>query len=366
MFSPFHMNSTRLAIAALSAQDERYRPPAADALLTGREFAQQYLIPLAHTDLLSDHVLEHRRVHSIGRSGWLKHEGVDSGDRARSKFLILSRDIGGGEHFSTADVVIDTTGTYANPCWMGDGGIPAIGEIQLFDQFQHRVPDILDQDRSRYENRHTLVVGSGYSAATSIVLLAELAESASHTRATWLTRAKDANAGPMAVFENDRLPSRLQIAEQANRLALDPAGPVRWICGGSSIQSIEKNGDQFQVSLAGEVSETLQVDHIVANTGYHPDATIYRELQVHECYATSGPMKLAAALAHDKGQDCLDQMARGAGSLLTTEPNFYILGSKSYGQDSRFLLSIGHLQIRDLFSIIADRSDLDLYKTIQL
>jgi hypothetical protein len=38
-----------------------------------------------------------------------------------------------------------------------------------------------------------------------------------------------------------------------------------------------------------------------------------------------------------------------------------VLGAKSYGRDARFLISAGLLQIRDLFTIVADRAELDLY-----
>ena len=75
-------------------------------------------------------------------------------------------------------------------------------------------------------------------------------------------------------------------------------------------------------------------------------------------------MKLAAQLGGGSA-DCLDQSSCGPASLLNPEPNFYLLGSKSYGRNTQFLLSIGLEQIRDLFTIIGDREDLDLYKTMK-
>jgi hypothetical protein len=73
-------------------------------------------------------------------------------------------------------------------------------------------------------------------------------------------------------------------------------------------------------------------------------------------------MKLAAALLGSASGDCLDQTPHGPQSLLNPEPDFYILGAKSYGRNSSFLISIGLQQIRDLFTIIGDRADLDLYR----
>ena len=74
-------------------------------------------------------------------------------------------------------------------------------------------------------------------------------------------------------------------------------------------------------------------------------------------------MKLAAALQSSNSGDCLVQMSHGPQSLTSPEPDFYILGAKSYGRNSNFLVAIGLEQIRDLFTLIGDREDLDLYKS---
>ena len=45
------------------------------------------------------------------------------------------------------------------------------------------------------------------------------------------------------------------------------------------------------------------------------------------------------------------------------EPNFYVLGVKSYGRNPHFLLRTGFEQVRDVFTLILGKADLDLYKT---
>jgi len=92
--------------------------------------------------------------------------------------------------------------------------------------------------------------------------------------------------------------------------------------------------------------------------GYEPDNSIYRELQVHECYASLAPMKLAATLAASNSADCLAQSSAGAESLRNPEPGFFILGAKSYGKNSNFLMRIGLQQIREVFSLIENCPDL--------
>ena len=77
---------------------------------------------------------------------------------------------------------------------------------------------------------------------------------------------------------------------------------------------------------------------MIATVGYGPDNSIYRELQVHECYATRGPMKLAATLLGASSTDCMAQESAGADTLKNPEPNFYIIGNKSYGRNPTFLI----------------------------
>jgi hypothetical protein len=48
--------------------------------------------------------------------------------------------------------------------------------------------------------------------------------------------------------------------------------------------------------------------------------------------------------------------------LVTSEPDFYILGAKSYAQAAPFRYALGLAQIRDLFTLIHDRPDLDIYQ----
>ena len=44
MFTPFVMNRTPLGLAAIQTQDESYRPPADDAVLTGHEWIDRYSV----------------------------------------------------------------------------------------------------------------------------------------------------------------------------------------------------------------------------------------------------------------------------------------------------------------------------------
>lgn len=94
--------------------------------------------------------------------------------------------------------------------------------------------------------------------------------------------------------------------------------------------------------------------------------TLARALQVHACYASEGPMKLAASLlvarvaAKGGGEaagDCLKQAAPGPEQLVSPEPRFYVLGAKSYGRNSAFLLKLGHAQVEAVVAMLRKECD---------
>ena len=363
LFTPWRQNVSPLAVAALTAQNPAWQPPHDDAMLTGREFAERYLLPLARSDLLIDGLHTQTEVVAVGREGQLKGDYVGDEARIDADFRLLLRNASGSESVATADVVIDAGGIFGNHNWAGASGIPAPGEIAAADAIEYGLPDVGGRDRDRYAGKTTLLVGDGYSAATSAVALAELAADQPGTHIVWITRGPSRAGGPIAAIENDTLPERRRLADAANALAAGASTAVEYRPA-TAIELIDRDALQgrFSVRLSGAHAGTVEVDRIVANVGYRPDQRLYAELQVHHCYATDGPMKLATALAARMSPDCLDQTSAGPQALVNPEPDFYLLGAKSYGRDSRFLLSVGLAQIRDLFSLIGDRADLDLYK----
>ena len=72
-------------------------------------------------------------------------------------------------------------------------------------------------------------------------------------------------------------------------------------------------------------------------------------------------MQLAAALLADDSTDCLAQTSKGPDVLRNPEPDYYILGAKSYGRNSSFLIQLGLEQVREVYTLIEGRPELDLY-----
>jgi hypothetical protein len=335
---------------------------------TGDELREDYLLPIASCGALQTALRTHTTVISIGKDDFQKSDAIARPDRAASPFRILLRARDGRERIDKADIVLDCSGTYTNHRWAGRGGIPAPGERALERQrkIHYSLPDILGRDRARFLGRHTLVLGAGYSAATALLHLEQLHEAAPETKVSWAIRRV---GQALHAIHHDPLPARAKLTAFSIGLADHPPPWLQYL-GDCTLEQIDANGGKIGVTLRyNETDLSLAVDEMIALVGYAPDASIYDQLQVHQCYATAGPMKMSAALldaagSGEAGDDCLTAgSAIGPDTLKNPEPNFFILGAKSFGTNSNFLLQIGHQQVRDVFRLIHDDPNLDLYRS---
>ncbi len=362
LFSPFGMNATSLGKAAILADDSQHVFPKDSECTSGKDHVAAYLEPLANCNLLRDCVQTETNVVRVGRHGYLKDESSGDGRRGQEPFRLLLQRGKNREEIEEADIVVDCTGVYGLHRWLGDGGIPAIGEMAAEPYIAYSLEDVLGERRAFYAGKNILVVGAGYSAATTVCNLTALAQDNAATWVIWLARG--AGSQPLKRVANDPLRERDRLAVRANTLATRAEGNVEFHAQ-AVIEAIESAGPDkgFRVTTQCAGQERVwEVERVIANIGYVPDTLLCRELQVHECYATQGPMNLAAALSKHAGADCLQIPAQGAAALRNPEPNLYILGAKSYGRNSSFLLKTGFEQVRDLYTLITGKKDLDLYK----
>ena len=360
MFSPFGMNYSPLGAALLTEAGHSF--PQDGAYQSGAEYVENYLRPLAGLPLLAGRIRLGARVVSVGKDGLAKGDLIGQKTRLERPFRLLVQRSDGTEWISHTDVVLDCTGMYDNPNWLGNGGIPALGERALRERISYRLPDILGAERESYAGKTTLLAGDGHSATTTLLKLLKLAREEPGTRVVWLTNHDRTPCLP--VIPRDPLPRRAALVEKANRAAAEGDPNLVRISGGLVEEIRETPNGEFRVCIGTKPPREVAVDRIVANVGYSPDNSLYRELQVHECYASRGPMNLAAALlaAGGDGDDCLAVPPLGAATLQNPEPGFFILGSKSYGKGFNFLLKTGLEQIRDVFTLIHGQSELNLYE----
>jgi thioredoxin reductase len=361
LFSPWKLNHSTLAAQKISQNSSDWHEPDDDAYLTGYEFVHSYLQPLSRLPQLADAIHTGVEVEFIGRHGILKGDYIGNPERKTHAFRLLTKTGTDKQEMFHADIVIDASGVYGNHNWLGDGGIPAMGEQQCENRIEYQIPDIYGRGRKQYAGKRTLLVGSGYSAATVACDLQNLIKEEPDTSLIWAIRHR--NAAPLQEIADDPLPNRADLTRLANQLAGTTAPQVQFH-NSCTVESVDYSQEKhiFTVALNkhGD-TEQVEIDNLVAMVGYGPENSIYRELQVHECYASRGPMKLAAALLGEGSADCLAQQSFGADTLINPEPNFYIIGNKSYGRNPTFLLRVGLAQIVELFSVIDNDPDLNLY-----
>ena len=236
-------------------------------------------------------------------------------------------------------------GSYGTPNRLGDGGIDAVNERAFEDRIERFLPAI-EADAGAWAGRTILLTGAGHSAQTAARELALFARDAPGTRVVWAVRNPDPDWGAV---DDDPLPERAALNAIAAQLAAGASDAVQ-VRAGCVTEALHARGDRIIVTLRNGALEEVEVDRILALNGGVGDHGLYRQLQVHECYATSGPMSLAAALLGEPaGGDCLAVGAHGPETLRNPEPGFFILGAKSYGRNSRFLLRAGWQQVDDVF-----------------
>ncbi len=349
MFTPWRINVGAATRRHLEASG--WTPPADDELPTGLELAERALQPAAKLPEIASRIHGHAQVVHVSRRGRLKGDGPAAA-RRDAPFRLMVRDAGGRESFLHAFAVIDASGVYGQPNRAGDGGIPARQELYVAPQISYHVDDVRGLRRERYAGRRTMVIGAGMSAATVVRDLARLATEAPGTSALWLTRRqRDALYPPIA---DDPLRARRELVDDARALLAGGDRNVTHV-GGATVEGFEFNSatHRYRVALTvGDGARLEEVDHVIVNTGFGPDDSLYRELQVHACYASGGPMKLAALL-DGAGGDCLKIPVAGIEALQNPEPDFYIAGHKSYGRNPAFLLETGFQQVTAIVAQLA-------------
>lgn len=329
--APFAQISSPLGLAAIQAQDEQYQPPAEEALLTGRQWVEQYLQALAGTDLLADHLFPNTRVLGVGkeqvRKTDLESDLPEGDERGDWSFRILVRDEAGEERIEMVDAVLDCTGVYSQPNFAGHGGLPAVGELALRDKIIYHLPDVLEADRAPFEDQRTLLIGDSLEAAAAAVALDELRQQSPATQFTWITaHEQEPAAGPIAGEHT------------ANRLARETAV---WKWGTHLEQIKQTGGGKFIATLTGQISGEQAFERILALVGYRGDPTLFAELQI--------------AISPITGGVATNDIVQG-------EANYYILGSKSAGRNAEgFTFVDGLQQIRQVFALMGERETLDLY-----
>ncbi|MEU4366645.1 FAD-dependent oxidoreductase [Micromonospora chersina] len=352
VFSPWRYNVDPAARRLLD--DAGWVAPAEDALPTGADLVADYLQPLAELPHLKPHLRYGARVEAISRLGL---DRLRTAGREQTPFLIRLAD--GGELLARA--VVDASGTWGTPNVLGASGLPARGEKDAAAFLEHALPDVLGADRDRFAGRHTLVVGSGHSAANTLLSLAELAAAEPDTEVTWAIRS----ASPARTYgggDADALPARGALGSRL-RDHVD-AGRIRLLTG-FSVHALTPTDDRVAVVVrhADGSDESVTVDRIVAATGFRPDHSVAAELRL-DLDPVMGATRALAPLIDPNEHSCGTVPPHGADELAHPEVGYYAVGMKSYGRAPTFLMATGYEQVRSVVAALA--GDWDAARDVQL
>ena len=326
LFSPFGFNVTSAGTDAIRREHRDHVLPGPNEFTTGANFREVYLIPLSMTPEIDGAMKAKTEVLAIARQGLFHSDAPEDPRRAQAPFRIHVRDEKKVERFDTADIVLDCTGTYSRHRWAGHGGIPALNERAAEGQIAYGLDDILGAKKAQYANKSVIVIGGGYSAATTVCNLAALAEENSATWVFWLTAAAGKTA-PLPRIPNDPFRERDRLAARANGLAARGDGNLEYHPQ-TLIEEITSHGPDkgFRVvaRCAGQ-EKVWEVDRVIANVGYRADVNLFSEL-----HAT-------------------------AADIVQPEPNFFVLGSKAARSDRMFLLKDGYEQVANVFGLLKEQ-----------
>ncbi|CAF3739243.1 unnamed protein product [Rotaria socialis] len=337
LFTPLNMNVSLLGKNLLKEEQD------INAFLTGGEYIEHYLRHVSC--LLQPNIRLHHRVISIGRFH-------------TNRFIILVENKQSScEEYFIVDCVIDASGTYSNPNFVGPSYLPAINERALQNKLQSPITYLIPHcNYEQVAGKRIVLIGKGYSAATSAVFLAKVKEAYPKTQLYWIIK-QSIDHLPYCINPEDPLIQRRELVASANQIyanknifneIYDKAAVTKFTLSTYS-STVDITIDSPHPTILNNI------DYVIANTGSQPDRSLYANLNVQECYRTKGPIALAVKLLSSSSADCLKQTSHGTNSMLTTEKNFFIVGNKSYGKQTNFILQIGFEQVNDIFKLINEQ-----------
>ncbi|MGH3463457.1 MAG: FAD-dependent oxidoreductase [Kribbellaceae bacterium] len=351
LFSPWRYDMDAAARRLLERSG--WLAPDPDQLPTGGDLVDRYLAPLAKTPELADRIRYGAEVVAVTRLGFdrLSNGGRGTAGREQAPFLVRLDD---GEEL-LAGAVIDAGGTWRSPNVLGGSGIPARGETA--ELLVPALPDVLGADRARFTGRRTAVVGAGHSAATTLLDLAELAETEPGTEVVWVVRGTSQERS-YGGGDADELPARGALGARLRRLVR--SGRVELVSG-FRIEAVGRSADEQVELTAGD--RTVVADAVVNSTGFRPDHAIVSELRL-DLDPVLGSTRALAPLIDPNVHSCGTVPPHGADELGHPEPGYYAVGAKSYGRAPTFLLATGYEQARSVVAALA--GDWEAARDVQL
>ncbi len=334
---PASQVTTPLGHAAIAAQNPEYKRPDPDRIFSGREYAEEYLLPLAKTDLLFDDIHFLSPVVDISRVRTHRRDPISVQDRCNDEFRALVQGQHRGPWTARGDCVLDCRGHAIEPRGMGPGGGLSIGEADHQTDFILHAPGDRKFEIKTLAGKRLGLAGQDAMACQCVEDWLDLFASDSDTRLVWMVR-------PHGEGESDRvarLRARIDTNSFRNLLCIETLG----------VESIsrQENGS-FLWNLLKEDDSTVELatDLAMRRTGYR--------------YRSIGPELHAYA---DSWVDSQPPVEWHAPQFVTAEPGFYSLRACPIEEGAGAGLPQAFDALRRVFAMIGGREDLDLYKIVE-
>jgi broad specificity phosphatase PhoE len=270
-------------------------------------------------------------------------------------FEVRVTDASGREGRLFARAVIDASGTWSSPNPAGASGLPAIGErdAAAAGRVRYGMPDVLGAARGDYAGKRVLLVGSGHSAAGTLIDLARLQAQAPGTQVLWALRTREHLARVYGGGAADQLAARGAVGTRLKQLveggAFEIVAPSR---------SIPSNTPMARCWSAARAATSCAPWRGCDDRGDRPEAgyPLLAELRTDLDAALDCP-KALAPLIDPNEHSCGTVRPHGAFELAQPEPGLFLVGMKSYGRAPTFLLATGHEQARSVAAYLAGDED---------
>ncbi len=286
----------------------------------------------------------------------------------KTGFRVLVRDTktAASLYEAQADVVIDATGAVGRWGWLSGTDLPLAGELAAADSIQVGPPDLRGEQAAKYAGRKTLLVGGGICSLASLSALTELVDAEPGSEIVWISPPPEGAAGvnhPLSLAAaGNRAPAWSKftavVADRQPRIQHWP---------GASIKSLAITAEgTVSVLFHNAPQAEMAFDQVINNLRFQASEPAFwglpiqasPTLEARHASRPAGPPDVAARHV----ESIYAQIAR---ELLTSEPNFYLLGGKRFVQRTDvFTVSEALDQVCALFTIVGDRPNLNLYATM--
>jgi len=330
---------TSLGLAALAAQYPEFVKPDPDRVLTGKEYAEEYLLPLAKTDLLFDDIhflspvvdISRLREGHLPTAGSFEHFRWQ--DRCNDEFRILVQGRHRGAWVSRADCIIDCRGVGPGRMGLGPGGGLAVGESEHRKDFLEHLPYDRKFDSKTYDKKKVLLIGSTDQACMGV---RECLQYANHQQLIWVL--------PPATSDEPQILKSTR-EELSNHESL----------GVESIAKLDSGMWQVRLLKDDESTIEIQADCLVSRTEFQCE-------QLSPTLLAENPQGVAF-LEKISSDYSVVTTQRGADfsrikEVLTPEPGYFRLRATDG-------LLEGFERLRVVFAILGGRADLDLYQIMR-